>query len=135
MNHDSKPEDPAATELRAVVADIEASLAALRGEGEGLAAAYMREQEGALLFIAAIVSRAVPVGTAMVLTEADMLLANDLILERGDAPDGGFAVRVYPKDAAPSDEQPSLLAEPAPPVLAKAHRPIILLDTSRPTNE
>lgn len=130
----TKPEDPAATELRAVVADIEASLAALRKESEGLAAAYMREQEGALLFIAAIVARAVPIGTAMVLTEADMLQANDLILERGDAPEGGFAVRVYPKEAA-QDMQPSLILEPPEPVLAKAEKSIILLDTARPMNE
>ena len=103
------------------------------------------QQEGALLYIAAIVERAVGVGVTMTLTEAEMIGACSLILERGDTADGGMAVRVIQgvresTSAAQYHPTPDASAQPAiitelAPVLAKAYQPIILLDTARPQGE
>lgn len=103
------------------------------------------QQEGALLYIAAIVERAVGVGVTMTLTEAEMIGACSLILERGDTADGGMAVRVLQgvrestnaaqyHPAPDASAQPTIITELAP-VLAKAYQPIILLDTARPQGE
>ena len=93
-----------------------------------------QQQQGALLYIAAIVGRAVAHGTTMTLSKADMEEAMSLVLERGDTPDGGLALRVYKLNVPPADPDPSLIL-PLAPVLAKVERPIILLDTSRPQGE
>lgn len=91
------------------------------------------QQTGACLYIAAIVERAVGVGVTMTLSELDMVRAYDLILERGEPADGGMAVRVLRETAvaAEPDKKPAIITE-MNPVLAKAHQPIILLDTALP---
>ena len=90
-----------------------------------------QQQQGALLYLAAVVGRAVAHGTTLTMSRADMEEAMSLVLERGDTPDGGLALRVY-KEMPPVE--PSLIL-PLAPVLAKAKRTIILLDTSRPQGE
>ena len=120
-------------------AQLEQQLTAATAERDAarLRIAYLEDEQrnqqgGALLFIAAIVERAVGVGVTMTLSNLDMMRAYDLTLERGDTKDGGMAVRVLRRPA--EVEQPAthsaIITEPNP-VLAKVQHPIILLDTAR----
>lgn len=108
------------------VEQLQAELDALRREFEN-------EQRGAILFITAVVGRAVAHGVTMKLSRADMEEAMSLVLERGDTPDGGLALRVYKETPPTAVDAP--LIQSHRPVLAKAERPIILLDTRRPPGE
>lgn len=91
-----------------------------------------QEQQGALLYIAAIVERAVGVGVNMTFSDEDMQRAMDLDLERADPPDGGLVLRVLRKAEPP---QPPRLVVDNAPVLAKAEKTIVLLDPSGQPNQ
>ena len=125
--------------------DAHTALAAANQNIACLESEMIAQQQGALLYIAAIVKRAVGLGVTMTLTEAEMVSACSLILERRDTAEGGMEVRVLQgiratNSAAQSTYAPDASAQPAiitelNPVLAKAYRPIILLDTSRAPGE
>ena len=108
------------------VEDLQAQLEALRQD-------YDAQQRGALLYIAAIVKKAVGVGVEMRLSAEDMIKANDLILERAESSNGGLALRLL---RPPEVEQPapSIVTEHRP-VLAKATPSIVLLDPSGRPNQ
>lgn len=91
-----------------------------------------QEGEGALLFLAAIVERAVGVGVNMTFSDVDMQRAMDLELQRADPPEGGLILRVLRKAEPPP--APRLVVDNAP-VLAKASKSIVLLDPSGQPNQ
>lgn len=66
----------------------------LRAELEALRKELQDQQEGALLYLAAVVNAAAGVGNEMRLSNGDMMDATNLVLERGDLPDGGLALKV-----------------------------------------
>lgn len=94
-----------------------------------------QEQQGALLYIAAVVERAVGVGANMTFSDEDMQRAMGLELERADPTDGGLILRVLRKAAPPVPPQPPRLVVDNTPVLAKAEKPIVLLDPSGQPNQ
>ena len=91
-----------------------------------------RQQQGALLYIAAIVERAVGAGVNMTFSDEDMQRAMDLELQRADPPEGGLILRVLRK--AEPQPAPRLVVDNAP-VLAKASKSIVLLDPSGQPNQ
>jgi len=109
------------------VEDLKRQLAELRSE-------MRMQQQGALLYIAAIVERAVGVGVQMTLSEGDMIRAYDLELERADPPHGGLVLRVRRNGGLQDEPEAPKIAPPAP-VLAKAERTIVLLDPSGRPNQ
>jgi hypothetical protein len=117
-------ESPKVAELKRRVAELSQRVADLEKKMHD-------EAEGALLHLTAVVAHAVGVDVAIGFTNLDMLAATNLQLERADLEDGGMALLVTRK---PEPQEPSLILEHKP-VLAKAERPIILLDPNRPPGE
>lgn len=102
---------------------------------------YLDEQNGAFLWIAAVVGRAVAHGTRMTFSKADMEEAAHLILQRAEGPDGGVILLVEDPVPAPDPdfhpipEPPKKLITELSPVLAKAKKTIVLLDANGEPNQ
>ena len=99
-----------------------------------LEAEMEQQQDGALMYIAAVVAEAVGVGNEMWLSNGDLCAAAGLELERGDAADGGLVLRVTRPDTTEAQPEPPLVIE-RKPVLAKANKTIVLLDPSGEPNQ
>lgn len=97
------------------------------------------QTEGALMYLAAVVAHAVGIGVPIRFTNQDMIDAANLQLERADPENGDLILRVVrpeqPELKEPEKAAVSAIITELNPVLAKAERPIILLDPNRPPNE
>lgn len=91
----------------------------LRDELDTRAREDAAQQAAALYYIAAVANKCGTDGV-LHLTAEDMKAAESLILERADDPDGGVMIRVS------QEQQPAIVEWK--PVLAKAERPIVLVD-------
>jgi hypothetical protein len=98
------------TELESALAQAIADRDTAEREVARLQVECEQQQQGALLYLAAVVGRAVTHGTTMTLSRQDMVDACDLILDRGDTPDGGLALRVIHGRTESEPETPNVRA-------------------------
>lgn len=132
---------PTENPLEEVVQKLQADLDATKGELQALRAEYEAEQHGAILWITAVVGRAVAHGTNMTFSKEDMEEAMNLELERADNDRGGVTLRVVKyepppdPDFHPIQEPPKQLITELSPVLAKPKKTIVLLDPSGRPNQ
>lgn len=123
------------------IEDLQADLDATKGELQALRASYEAEQNGAILWITAVVGRAVAHGTNMTFSKEDMEEAMQLELERADTDNGGVILRVIKREPEPDPdfypipEPPKQLITELSPVLAKPKKTIVLLDPSGKPNQ
>lgn len=121
------------------IEDLQAELDAAKGELQALRANYEAEQHGAILWITAVVGRAVAHGTNMTFSKEDMEEAMQLELERADNDRGGVTLRVIERKPEPEytmvPEPPKQLITELSPVLAKPKKTIVLLDPSGRPNQ
>jgi len=99
------------TELESALAQAIADRDTAEREVARLQVECEQQQQGALLYLAAVVGRAVTHGTTMTLSRQDMVDACDLILDRGDTPDGGLALRVIHGRTESEPETPNVRAK------------------------
>lgn len=110
-DHEMTETSPAASDLEKAMAALAEAIAERDAAKSALAQAKAeneQQQQGALLFLAAVVGRAVAHGTTMTMSRGDMEEAMSLVLERGDTTDGGMALRVYKE--APCRARPGTVA-------------------------
>lgn len=114
-------------------------VAALKARISELEQALHAQGEGAALYLTAVVAHAVGVGVEFRIADEDMRAVMGLQLERADPENGDLILRVVrpeqPELTEPQKTAVSSVILEHKPVLAKAERPIILLDPNRPPNE
>lgn len=116
-------------------------VAGLRQRVKELELALHAQAEGAAMYLTAVVAHAVGVDVEFRIADEDMRAVIDegLQLERADPDNGDLILRVVrpeqPELKEPEKKAVSAIITELNPVLAKAERPIILLDSQRPPNE
>lgn len=114
--------------------DEVASLKARITQLEKAEADLIEQQNAAINYVTAVVAHAVGIGVTFGVSNKDMEACAGLMVRIARLEDGGLALRVDRPDAPEAEEAKPLILEHNP-VLAKAERPIILLDTVRGPNE